>query len=175
MELHVPDFVGVAGLNIIRIVWCMQCMQFSQVISVLILESTKTLILQYYYMCLSFLTCFQLMFQFCTPWKYQWFIERATDMEYWLEIGQYVRINEGLWFLLCFKSQWNRSHYINTNLKSQFWIFMLCKCISISELWVLGKPCSEWGERGKKSTPWTKTTPQKSGFSCQVLIKWRLW
>ena len=66
-ELHVSDSVGAAWPDIIQIVWCWQCVQFSQVIFALILESMKTLILQNYYVCIAFLTRLQPMFQFCTP------------------------------------------------------------------------------------------------------------
>ena len=67
VEFHASDFVGVAWPNIIQIVRCWQGVQFSQVIFVLILESMKTLILQNYYVCMSFLTRLQPMFQFYTP------------------------------------------------------------------------------------------------------------
>ena len=49
VERQVPDFVEVARPNIIQIVWCWECVQFSQVISVLILEAMKSLILQNYW------------------------------------------------------------------------------------------------------------------------------
>ena len=134
MELHVPDFVGVARRNIIQTIWCWQCVQFSQVIFVLIPESIKTLILQNFYAYMSFLSFLQPMLQFYTPWKHQWFLKGVRKMEHWLEIGEYLRVKEGLWFLLFSKSQWNRNRYVSENLNSYFWIFMLCKCICISEL-----------------------------------------
>ena len=64
--------------------------------------------------------------------------KRGTEMEHWLKIGKHLRKNESLWFLLCSKSQWNRNRYVTANLNSHFWIFKLCKCICISELWLLG-------------------------------------
>ena len=56
MVLHIPDFVGAARQKITEIVWCWQCVQFSQVIFVLKLESIKTLILLNYYGCMTFFT-----------------------------------------------------------------------------------------------------------------------
>ena len=87
---HVPDFVGVAWPNTIQIVWCCQCVQFSQVIFVLILESMKTLILQNlnYYVCMTFLTCLQPIFQFYTPRKHQWFLKGVQKWN--IEVGSWL-------------------------------------------------------------------------------------
>ena len=86
VEHHVPDFVRVAWPNITQIVWCWSCMQFSQVIFVLILESTKALILQNYYVCV-FLYPSPANAPILYPMKTSVISKRGTEMENWLKIG----------------------------------------------------------------------------------------
>ena len=58
-------------------------------------------------------------------------------------------INKGLWFLLCFKSQWNRNSCVTANLNSHFWIFMLREYVLlIFEFYV--NPILNGGKGGKK-------------------------
>ena len=89
-------------------------MQFSQVIFVLILESMKNLILQYYYVCMSFLTRLQPMFHFYNPCKDQRFFEKGTKMEHLKMEHENV--------------------YVTARINPHFQTFMLCKFICISEL-----------------------------------------
>ena len=94
VELHVSDFVGYTWPNKVQIVWSWQCVQFSQVIFVLILDSVKTLILQNYYVCMSFPSPVNVPILY--PMKTSVIFKRGTEMEHWLKIGEYLRINEGL-------------------------------------------------------------------------------
>ena len=84
VELHAPDFVGVAWPNIIQIVLCWQCVQFSQVIFILILQSMKTFILQNYY---DFLNLSPANVPILYPMKTSVIFKRGTEMEHLLEIG----------------------------------------------------------------------------------------
>ena len=89
VELHVPDFAGVSWPNIIQIVLCRYCVQFSQVMFILILEPMKTLLLQNYY---DFLNLSLANVPILCPMKTSVIFESETEMEHLLEIGLYLRI-----------------------------------------------------------------------------------
>ena len=82
VELHFPDFVGVACPNIIQTDWCWKCLQFSQVIFLLILESIKIKLLCVY----TFLNPSLANVPILYPMKLLVIFKRGTEMEHWLKI-----------------------------------------------------------------------------------------
>lgn len=127
VELHIPDFVGVAFSN--RLMLKMPAVLPGNIcFNLWVNGNLITAMLFCIYVCMYFLTHLQSIFYFYTPWK-QW-ISGGTAMEHLLEMGQYLPINNELqWFLICSKSQWNRNRYVTVTLNPHFWIMNLCKYI----------------------------------------------